>query len=123
MKSELIGKADKILIDAPCSGLGVLSKKPDIKWKRNLGDIRKIVNIQYELLKKGASLLKIGGIIVYSTCTIEPEENDEIVNKFLSKNPNFSIMEVDKIVPKEIINENGFVPFIEVSRVAEPLLK
>jgi 16S rRNA (cytosine967-C5)-methyltransferase len=103
---------DRILIDVPCSGLGTLTKKPDIKWKRNLGDIRKIVNIQYELLKKGASLLKIGGIIVYSTCTIEPEENDEIVNQFLSKNPNFSIMEIDKIVPKEVINENGFVQIL-----------
>jgi len=103
---------DRVLVDAPCSGLGTLTKKPDIKWKRNLGDIRKIVNIQYDLLEKGTSFLKVGGIIVYSTCTIEPEENDEVVNRFLSKNQNFSLMDVTEIVPKEVINENGYVQIL-----------
>jgi 16S rRNA (cytosine967-C5)-methyltransferase len=103
---------DRILVDAPCSGLGTLTKKPDIKWKRNLGDIRKIVNIQYDLLKKGASLLKVGGIIVYSTCTIEPEENDEVVKQFLSENPGFSLVDVSEVVPKELINENGFIQIL-----------
>jgi 16S rRNA (cytosine967-C5)-methyltransferase len=103
---------DRILVDAPCSGLGTLTKKPDIKWKRNLGDIRKIVNIQYDLLKKGASLLKVGGIIVYSTCTIEPEENDEVVKQFLSENPDFSLVDISEVVPKELINENGFIQIL-----------
>lgn len=103
---------DRILVDAPCSGLGTLTKKPDIKWKRYLGDIRKIVNIQLDLLKKGASFLKVGGILVYSTCTIEPEENDDIVKQFLSENPNFSIVNINEIVPGELINENGFIQIL-----------
>ncbi len=100
---------DRVLVDAPCSGLGTLTKKPDLKWKRDLGDIRKIVNIQYELLKKGASLLKPEGIIVYSTCTIEPEENFEIVTKFLTENPNFQLVDVKGEFPKEVVDGNGCI--------------
>ncbi len=100
---------DRVLVDAPCSGLGTLTKKPDLKWKRDLGDIRKIVNIQYDLLKKGASLLKPSGFIVYSTCTIEPEENFEIVKKFLLENANFSLVNAGQEFVKELIDENGCV--------------
>lgn len=100
---------DRVLIDAPCSGLGTLTKKPDLKWKRDLGDIRKIVNIQYELLKKGASLVKQNGFIVYSTCTIEPEENFELIKKFLSENPNFALVDAGELLPKAVVDENGCV--------------
>src|SRR3989339_214487 len=98
---------DRVLIDAPCSGLGTLTKKPDLKWKRDLGDIRKIVNIQYELLKKGASLVKQNGFFVYSTCTIEPEENFELIKKFLSENPNFALVNAGELLPKAVVDENG----------------
>lgn len=100
---------DRVLVDAPCSGLGTLTKKPDLKWKRDLGDIRKIVNIQYELLKKGASLLRKGGCIVYSTCTIEPEENFEIIKKFLTDYPNFKLINPGNALSVELIDENGCV--------------
>jgi len=100
---------DRVLIDAPCSGLGTLTKKPDLKWKKDLGDIRKIANIQYDLLKKGASLVKENGIVVYSTCTIEPEENYEIIKKFLSENANFSLVNAGSILPKTIVDETGCV--------------
>ncbi|MDQ7818271.1 MAG: 16S rRNA (cytosine(967)-C(5))-methyltransferase RsmB [Melioribacteraceae bacterium] len=100
---------DRVLIDAPCSGLGTLTKKPDLKWKKDLGDIRKIVNIQQELLKKGASLVKSGGLLVYSTCTIEPEENAEIINKFLSENKNFKLVDASSSIAKEFVNQEGFV--------------
>ena len=100
---------DRVLVDAPCSGLGTLTKKPDLKWKRDLGDIRKIVNIQYELLKKGASLLRKGGFIVYSTCTIEPEENFEIIKKFLVDYPNFKLVNPGNALSAELIDENGCV--------------
>lgn len=100
---------DRVLIDAPCSGLGTLTKKPDIKWKRDLGDIRKIVNIQYELIKKGASLVKPGGILVYSTCTIEPEENFEIVKKFIDEQPGFQLLNAKDFIVAELVGENGCV--------------
>lgn len=98
---------DRVLVDAPCTGLGTLTKKPDLKWKKDLGDIRKIVNMQYELIKKGSSLLKVGGYIVYSTCSTEPEENNEIVNRFLSENQNFKRVDISNLFPKElIVNES-----------------
>jgi 16S rRNA (cytosine967-C5)-methyltransferase len=100
---------DRVLVDAPCSGLGTLTKKPDLKWKRDLGDIRKIVNIQYDLLKKGASLLKNNGILVYSTCTIEPEENIEVVNKFLAENQNFKLLNAADSLGTELVESNGCV--------------
>ncbi|MEW6701710.1 MAG: 16S rRNA (cytosine(967)-C(5))-methyltransferase RsmB [Bacteroidota bacterium] len=100
---------DRVLVDAPCSGLGTLTKKPDLKWKRDLGDLRNIVNIQYELLKKGASLLKTGGVVVYSTCSIEPDENFEIIKKFLSEHANFKLINAGEIFSAELIDENGCV--------------
>lgn len=100
---------DRVLIDAPCSGLGTLTKKPDLKWKRDLGDIRKIVNIQYDLLRKGASLVKPGGFVVYSTCTIEPEENFELVTKFLKEHSNFSLVNAGDQLPQEVVDSNGCV--------------
>ncbi len=100
---------DSVLVDAPCSGLGTLTKKPDLKWKKDLGDIRKIVNIQYELIRKGASLVKVGGTLVYSTCTIEPEENQEIISKFLSENSNFELFDASKLLNKELVCTEGFV--------------
>ena len=100
---------DRVLVDAPCSGLGTLTKKPDLKWKRDLGDIRKIVNIQYDLIVKGASLLKPGGVLVYSTCTTEPEENFELVSKFVAENPNYSLSNANEFVPKDVVDENGCV--------------
>ena len=101
------GLFDRVLIDAPCSGLGTLTKKPDVKWKKDLGDIRKLNVSQFELLEKGASLVKPGGYLVYSTCTMEPEENFSIIQKFLFGNPHYEL-DVDKsIFPKELYDENG----------------
>ncbi|MFA7228750.1 MAG: methyltransferase domain-containing protein, partial [Melioribacteraceae bacterium] len=100
---------DRVLVDAPCSGLGTLTKKPDLKWKRDLGDIRNIVNIQYELLKKGSGFVKPGGSLVYSTCTIEPEENFEIVSKFLINYPDFKLINASDFLPAELVAENGAV--------------
>ena len=103
------GEFDRVLVDAPCSGFGTLSKKPDIKWKRDLGDIRKLNNVQYDLLSKAASLVKIDGALVYSTCTIEPEENREIVKKFLAQNPNFEQENASGCFSEELVDVDGFI--------------
>ncbi len=100
---------DKVLADVPCTGLGTLTKKPDIKWKKDLSDIRKLNKLQLELLTKASELVKENGVIVYSTCTIEPEENIEVVNKFLSKHSNFELLNVKGEVDASVIDENGCV--------------
>jgi 16S rRNA (cytosine967-C5)-methyltransferase len=100
---------DRVLVDTPCSGTGTLSKKPDIKWRKDLFDIRNLNVLQLKLINKAASLVKVGGIVVYSTCSIEPEENFEIVKKFLDENPNFKFESAKGKFPDEIIDENGCI--------------
>jgi 16S rRNA (cytosine967-C5)-methyltransferase len=80
----LVGKADRVIIDAPCSGLGIIRRKPDIKWTKQPEDIAEITSLQYEILKTASQYVKPGGVLVYSTCTILPEENEEQILKFLS---------------------------------------
>jgi len=101
--------ADKVLLDAPCSGLGVLSKKPDIKWKRDVADIHKLTGIQSEIIENAALMVKPGGVLVYSTCTIEPEENQEIVKCFLEKHPEFVVDDARRYVLPDFVTPEGFV--------------
>ena len=101
--------ADKVLVDAPCSGLGTLRKKPDIKWKREMEDILRLAKQQMNLLENGARLVKPGGVLVYSTCTTEPEENCLLVKSFLAQHPEFSIDDASKFVNKSVVTEDGFI--------------
>jgi len=100
---------DRILVDVPCTGLGTLKKKPDIKWKRDIGDFRRLNVTQSQLLAKAAALLKPGGVLVYSTCTIEPEENYEIINKFLEENPSYGLLNAEETLDKKVVDEHGCV--------------
>ena len=104
-------KFDKILLDVPCLGIGVLKRKPDIKWQRKVEDIKKITKIQTEILNTCSSYLKKGGELVYSTCSIFKSENQDIINKFVEENENFKIQEI--ILPKHAENiKNYFEKFI-----------
>jgi len=81
--------ADIVLLDAPCSGLGVLRKKPDLRWNRQLEDLKSLLNLQYEMLSAAARLLKPGGQLIYSTCTIDLDENEGTIGRFLNQHPDF----------------------------------
>ena len=85
--SELNGIADRVLCDVPCSGWGIIRRKPDIKLSHT--DLCELYDIQKKILDNGAKYVKIGGCIVYSTCTVNKKENEEIISEFLSKNKNF----------------------------------
>ncbi|GIP32953.1 16S rRNA (cytosine(967)-C(5))-methyltransferase RsmB [Paenibacillus sp. J2TS4] len=87
------GTFDRILLDAPCSGLGVIRRKPDLKWAKSEAEIEEVVNVQSELLEAVHSLLKPGGILVYSTCTVEYNENEGQVRQFLERHPQFALSE------------------------------
>lgn len=82
---------DAILLDAPCSGLGVIKRKPEIKWTKSIEDISDIAQIQASLLKSVSPLVKKGGTLVYSTCTIANEENEQQIEAFLKSNPHFEL--------------------------------
>lgn len=87
-KQELVGTADRVLTDAPCSGLGVIAKKPDLRYK-SPEDIARLPDLQYRILCSSAEYLKDGGTLVYSTCTVNKRENEEVVQRFLSSHPEF----------------------------------
>ncbi len=89
-KEELFGKADAVLCDVPCSGLGVIAKKPDIRYK-TYDEIEKLPEVQYDILEASKQYLKDEGFIIYSTCTLRRAENDEVVEKFLLNNPDFEL--------------------------------
>ena len=87
--------ADRVLVDAPCSGLGTIRHHPDIKWNKSADDIPLLARMQMELLAGGARNLKVGGVMVYSTCSIEPEENEGVIKKFLSEHVNFHLETIE----------------------------
>ncbi|MBQ7075458.1 MAG: 16S rRNA (cytosine(967)-C(5))-methyltransferase RsmB, partial [Clostridia bacterium] len=105
LNEEYIGKADKVLADVPCSGLGVIGKKFDIKWHRTPEDLKEIIKMQDIILENASKYLKHGGELVYSTCTINKQENEEVVNRFIEKS-NFKITEEKTIMPYD--GSDGF---------------
>lgn len=98
-------KFDKILLDVPCMGLGVIKRKPDIKWKKTKEDIADLVRVQKEILQICSQYLKPGGEIVYSTCSILKEENEKVIEEFIHGKA-FDIIEQKNILPEQ--NTDGF---------------
>jgi 16S rRNA (cytosine967-C5)-methyltransferase len=92
---------DRILLDAPCTGLGVLRRNPDIKWRVSLKDPRRLHLLQTRMLSQVASLLRAGGVLVYSTCTLTAEENERTVMTFLSNHPEFSVESARSYLPSQ----------------------
>jgi 16S rRNA (cytosine967-C5)-methyltransferase len=102
--------ADLVLLDAPCSGLGVLARKPDLRWNRHKADIVDLTNLQNILLDHAVMLVKTGGFLVYSTCTVEHDENDGMIRKFCQRHPEFDIVPPDRnLIQKEFITSEGTV--------------
>ncbi len=99
---------NRVLIDAPCSGLGTLSRHPDARWRMNKDNIKELVSLQSQLLKSLVPLLKSGGKLVYSTCTIHPDENFNQIKNFLRLEPKFSLEYERQIWPGEEDNGDGF---------------
>ena len=98
---------DKILIDAPCTGTGVIGRKPDIRWRRKPKDISDMATLQMKLLKHMSQFLNDGGTLVYGTCSMEPEENWNVVEQFLKLNADFKLMTGPSQVMPDWINEMG----------------
>lgn len=102
------GICDKVLADVPCSGIGIIRKKPDIKWNKE--DILSLPDIQYKILENASRYLKVGGELVYSTCTILKRENEDVLMRFLENNKNFEPVEIE--LPGTLARENkGYITF------------
>ncbi len=96
--NSLVGRADYCLTDVPCSGLGLIRRKPDIKWNKQNDDIEEICKLQYNIIENASNYLKKGGILVYSTCTIEKDENINLITKFLENHEDFELMGFNDLI-------------------------
>lgn len=101
------GRMDRVLVDAPCSGLGVLRRKPDARWKKKVEDIIELNKLQLAILESAAQCVKPGGVLAYTTCSIEPEENQEILQAFLAGNQEFKLVKSVQLYPQDY-NTDGF---------------
>ena len=104
----LPGDFDRVLVDVPCSGLGTLRRNPEIKWRIRPADIDDFSSLQKKLIDQAARCLKRGGILVYSTCTITPEENETVIRDFLSRFADFHLENPPDLVPASMVTEEGF---------------
>lgn len=108
---EYEAKFDKVLLDVPCLGIGVIKRKPDIKWQRKPEDLQEICKIQEIILENCSKYLKIGGELVYSTCSILEEENENIIKEFVKKNQNFEIKKVKSPIKifEKFVKKEGYI--------------
>ncbi len=91
--------ANRVLLDAPCSGLGTLHRHADARWRQTPASVQELSLLQTELLSHTATLVKPGGVLVYSTCTLHPAENEEVITRFLDANPDWQIQHLDSNSP------------------------
>jgi 16S rRNA (cytosine967-C5)-methyltransferase len=88
---------DRVLADAPCSGFGTLRKNPDLKWRRGEEDIKRLSELQFSILDNLSAYVREGGVLVYSTCTVFREENEDVVERFLNEHPEFQLDSMDRV--------------------------
>ncbi len=106
--NELFGRADRVLCDVPCSGFGVLAKKPELRYKSPT-DSAALPDIQLSILENASNYVKRGGVLVYSTCTVLPEENEQNIARFLASHPDFSLFPISA---GELYEEKGYITLL-----------
>jgi len=118
-RPELEGRYHRILVDAPCSGLGVIRRHPDIKWNRTMTSLSELACQQRSLLNGLAPLMRPGGIMVYAVCTLEPEETREVVEDFLSGHPQWGLVAAGDMLPvaaSSLADKDGFLVTVQESQ-------
>ncbi|HBV85852.1 MAG TPA: 16S rRNA (cytosine(967)-C(5))-methyltransferase RsmB [Desulfosporosinus sp.] len=100
-----LGSQDRVLVDAPCSGLGVLRRRADLRWQREEQDLREFPKLQLDILERASSCVKDGGYLIYSTCTTEADENFELVKRFRSAHPEFEPVDLVDALPFALVEK------------------
>ncbi|HBI32009.1 MAG TPA: hypothetical protein DDY45_08225 [Verrucomicrobiales bacterium] len=109
---ELLEACDAILLDVPCSNTGVFRRRVDARWRIQKIDLEKLLVIQNQILEQAIKCLKPGGRLVYSTCSIDPEENTELVNRFLKRHPDFLLEKSDQLLPFKDGSDGAFAALL-----------
>jgi len=121
LDNNYLKAADKVLIDVPCTGVGVIRRKPDLRWQTyDSKRFEQLSELQGKILDTASNYLKIGGRLVYSTCSTEPEENEEAVSRFLEKHPDFELEDLSKFIKERKLpvyesgqqNKNKFIQIL-----------
>ena len=101
---RLAGKFDRVLVDAPCSGLGTLRRNPDLKWRHGVDSVARLTQLQASILRSASRLVKEGGTLVYATCSVLPVENQDVVNAFLAAHPDFECVPAREVLAAQKID-------------------
>ncbi|MBK6618801.1 MAG: RsmB/NOP family class I SAM-dependent RNA methyltransferase [Nitrosomonas sp.] len=112
---RLAGKIDRVLVDVPCSGLGTLRRNPDLKWRQTPDSISELKIKQESILNAAAKLLKSGGRLVYATCSLLPEENQQIIEQFLAAHPDFALLDCGHLLAQQQIPLINVGTFLQLS--------
>lgn len=109
-----VEKFDKVLLDAPCSGLGVIRRKPDLRWKKEPDNFKELSKLQREMLQRASQYVKPAGVLLYSTCTINKTENIEVVRDFLASNRQFKLESIKDKLPEGLICDSAAEGYLEL---------
>jgi 16S rRNA (cytosine967-C5)-methyltransferase len=104
-----LGEFDRVLVDPPCSGLGTLQSRPDLRWQERRGELGALARKQLELLTSGARRLRSGGTVVYSLCTISASEGDGVIDRFLAANSGFSCQSRRQLLPHRELTDGFYI--------------
>jgi 16S rRNA (cytosine967-C5)-methyltransferase len=96
-------KFSRVLVDAPCTNTGVLGRRPDAKWRRGAADLSRLSRLQGEILDASRDLVSVGGLLVYSTCSLESEENEEVIRAYLERHPSDTLLPAGEVLPEEVV--------------------
>jgi 16S rRNA (cytosine967-C5)-methyltransferase len=99
------GGFSRVLVDAPCSNTGVLGRRPDARWRRVPEDLPRLAALQGELLDASRGQVGPGGLLIYSTCSLEPEENEEVIAAYLRRHPGDALVPADEVLPEELVHD------------------
>jgi 16S rRNA (cytosine967-C5)-methyltransferase len=105
------GGFGRVLVDAPCSNTGVLARRPDARWRRTPDDVVRLAKLQGELLDASRGQVGPGGLLVYSTCSLEPEENEDVVRAYLQRHPSDALVPADEVLPAELVQGGCLATF------------
>ena len=113
LRQEWLGQFDRVLVDAPCSGMGVLRRRAEARWRKQRQDLKLFPPLQLEILQNAAQYVKAGGRLVYSTCTIEQAENHYLIEEFLAKQPQWQRVPFAHPISEEMVDELQILPQVD----------